>query len=151
MVEGGLTNGNGGILKKSIEPPAYLLEKIDKLLFFSASSKGVSKFNHLAALFSSKGRLLLWETNQEKTHPIMSVYTKGNYLHAEAALLVRYDSLRLSTPLQHCTLLSIRSSRTTPVNLLKAEPCPNCRQLLLDREVGAVWFSNRNGGLEQLW
>ena len=128
-----------------------ILKKIPKLLELAGSCPGVRGKQHVAGLFTRRGVLVAAAVNQEKTHPIAADYRRGQWLHAEAAVLVDFLRTRGRDPqeLKRMTLVSLRVNKTGQA--VEACPCPDCRRLLESHDLGKVLYSNKQGELQTLW
>lgn len=103
-----------------------------------APGVGRGKFRVGAVLFK-RNKVFKSRFNENKTHPVLSKFTKYPHLHAEAACLI-------SLGLDNCVGLDILVVRIKKDGTLSmSKPCEVCSALLDMVGVNNVYHSNWNG------
>jgi deoxycytidylate deaminase len=110
----------------------------------SANDSTLQRFKHGAVVFDKRGRVISRGFNKTRTVPsaLMKYYPKL-LLHAECDAIVRASR----EDLKGASLLVVRVG---PNKLCNSKPCIHCMSLILEMEIGNVFYSDVNGKIVQL-
>lgn len=119
---------------------------IEKLLRKAATTKQVvTRYNHAAAIVH-KGKILSVGVNQNKTHPIMSSFSRREEalnLHAELDAIQKALKLYPREQFKQFELYSLRLD--SDGRLANAKPCQGCQGAIITFEIGSVWYTTSEG------